>query len=73
MLALTTRTWHDDLLQIDEESWVESGTPESSSVIPWSVETLDHDDVEHWQGSLEDELLTRAVSELTGYVTALEP
>jgi mRNA-degrading endonuclease toxin of MazEF toxin-antitoxin module len=53
VLALTTRTWHDGLVEIADDEWIEGGTPRSSRVVPWSVETLDHGEVDHWQGTLE--------------------
>lgn len=69
VLALTTRTWHDGLVEIQADEWTEGGTPKSSRVIPWSVETLDHGDVDHRQGTLDSEVVNRAVDELTNYVT----
>ena len=70
ILALTTRTWHDDLVEIPEAAWLKGGTPERSRVVPWSVETLEHDDIQHWQGSLESEVGDTAVAELVDYVDA---
>lgn len=69
VLALTTKTWHDGLVPIRDGDWVEGGTPESSHVIPWSVETLDHGDVDYRQGTLKPEVVNRSVDELTDYVT----
>ena len=68
VLALTTRTWHDGLVELDDEDWIEGGTPKRSSVIPWSVETIDHADVDHLQGMLDTEVVNVAVSKLIPYV-----
>lgn len=70
VLALTTRTWHDDLVVIPEDAWITGGTPEPSRVIPWSVGTLEQADVGHWQGTLERSTVDAAVDE---FVRFLEP
>lgn len=46
VLGLTTKSWHDGLIGIDDKSWLDGGTPEPSRIIPWSVETLEHSDVD---------------------------
>lgn len=68
VLALTTRTWHDGFVSLADDDWIEGGTPRSSSVIPWSVETLDQGDVDHWQGTLGVEVVNTAVSKLTEFI-----
>ena len=68
VLALTTRTWHDGLIELRDTSWIEGGTPRSSSIIPWSIETLDHADGDHWQGTLDSEIVNDAVLKLTTFV-----
>lgn len=69
VLALTTRSWHDGLVRIPDDAWIEGGTPKSSSIVPWSVETIDADDIEFRQGRLEAELVDETVTQLTEYVT----
>lgn len=68
VIGLTTKTWHDDLLSIDDEAWLDGGTPEPSKIIPWSVETLEHPDVDFWQGRLAVSVIDEAVDRLVGYL-----
>ena len=60
-LTLTTRSWMDDLIEIPEEAWLRGGTPRRSRIVPWGIQSLDADDVERWQGTIERQLLKRAV------------
>lgn len=41
-LTLTTRTWHDESIPLSAENWVEGGAPEGSSIMPWSISTIQH-------------------------------
>lgn len=68
VLALTTKTWHQEFIPIAADDWVDGGTPKSSSVIPWSVETIEQADIDFWQGTLAESLVTEAVSTLASYV-----
>lgn len=68
VLALTTRTWHDGFVRISEDEWIEGGTPKSSSVVPWGVETIERGDIEFRQGRVESNLVDQTVSELTDYL-----
>ena len=63
-LTLTTRSWLDGLVEIPDEAWVRGGTPEPSRVVPWGVQSLDADDVDRWQGTVESWVVTDAVDEL---------
>ena len=69
VLALTTRSWHDGFVRIPDDAWIEGGTPKSSSIVSWSVETIDADDIEFRQGRLEAELVDETGAQLTEYVT----
>lgn len=65
VVPLTTKSWHDGFVPIPADAWVNGGTPEPSNLVPWSVHTLDEQDVEFWQGTLDTEIVDRAVSILT--------
>lgn len=39
-LTLTTRTWHDESIPLSAEDWVEGGSPEGSSIMPWSIAAI---------------------------------
>lgn len=42
-LTLSSRTWHDDSIPIDDDHWLRGGTPVSSAILPWSVVAIRHD------------------------------
>lgn len=67
-LALTTRTWHDARIQLADEDWVDGGAPESSSIMPWSINAVKTEWVDYRQGTLREEVVERAVARLVEYV-----
>jgi mRNA interferase MazF len=58
------------LVEIPEESWIRGGTPETSRIVPWGVQSLDGDDIDFWQGRLDDATVDKAVAVL---VDELQP
>ena len=68
VLALTSKTWHDGSVPIDDDAWTDGGAPKRSSILPWSVETIEPSDIEHRQGTIERSLVDEAVSKLTTFV-----
>ena len=67
-LSLTTKTWMDGLIDIDPSDWTHGGTPEGSRIVPWAVQSIDSDDIDYWQGRVDDQLLTKGVESLVGYL-----
>ena len=67
-LALTTRTWHDDRIPLTDEDWMTRGAPESSSVMPWSVNSVKREWITERQGTLRETTVDRAVAQLLEYV-----
>ncbi|MFC6723604.1 type II toxin-antitoxin system PemK/MazF family toxin [Halobium palmae] len=67
-LTLTTKTWHEDLVEIPEASWVRGGTPAESRVVPWSVQSIGSGDIDHWQGTLDDSVVDDAVQSFIDYL-----
>ncbi|AQL42310.1 growth inhibitor [Halorientalis sp. IM1011] len=67
-LSLTTRTWHDERIPIDDADWIAGGAPESSSIMPWSVNSIKTEWIEFHQGRLPSDLVDRAVDQLISYV-----
>ncbi len=59
MLALTTRSWLDDVIEIESDAWLVGGTPKQSNVAPWSVQSIDADDIDYWQGRITSSLVDR--------------
>lgn len=67
-LALTTRTWYDERIELASDDWVEGGAPEPSSVMPWSVNAVNGDWISHEQGRLSDGVVRQAITRLTSYL-----
>ncbi|EJN57659.1 type II toxin-antitoxin system PemK/MazF family toxin [Halogranum rubrum] len=64
----TTKTWHDDFIEIPDASWIRGGTPDGSRVVPWGVQSIRSGDIDYWQGTLDDELIDDAVQSLIEYL-----
>jgi mRNA-degrading endonuclease toxin of MazEF toxin-antitoxin module len=56
-LTLTSKSWMNGLIDIPGESWRHGGTPAESRIVPWGVQSLDHEDIDFWQGCLENDLV----------------
>ena len=72
VLSLTTKTWHDGRISIADDDWLDGGTSDDSSILPWSIETLDQADIDYWQGTLSDVVVTEAVDALVTFVRSTE-
>ena len=64
-VTFTTKSWMDGLIDISEESWLRGGTPDESRIVPWGVQSIDHEDIDYWQGRLERDLVDEAVAALS--------
>ncbi|GAB7018980.1 type II toxin-antitoxin system PemK/MazF family toxin [Halostagnicola bangensis] len=67
-LSLTTRTWMEDLVEIPEDAWIRGGTPDDSRIIPWAIQSIDSEDIDFWQGRLDDPLVTKVTDALVDYI-----
>ena len=38
--------------------------PDESRIAPWGVQSMDHDDIDFWQGRLDSDLIDQAVAAL---------
>lgn len=65
-LTLTTKSWMDGLVDIPAESWLRGGTPRESRIVPWGVQSLDSEDIDTWQGRLDEAVVKEAVAALVG-------
>jgi hypothetical protein len=54
----------DGLIDIPEEKWLRGGTPDESRIVSWGVQSIDHEDIDFWQGQVESELVDEAVAAL---------
>lgn len=64
VLTLTSKSWMDGLIEIPEESWLRGGTPDESRIVPWGVQSINHEDIDFWQGRLDNDLVKKAVAAL---------
>jgi mRNA interferase MazF len=62
--TLTTKSWMDGLVDIPEDSWLRGGTPDESRIVPWGVQSIDHEDIDFWQGQVRSEIVEKAVAAL---------
>jgi len=67
-LSLTTRTWYEERIPIEESDWVEGGAPRSSSIMPWSVNAISSDEIDIKQGTLTEPIVTTATEQLSEYI-----
>ena len=63
-VTLTTKFWMDGLIETPDESWVRGGTPAESRIVPWSVQSIDHEDIDFWQSRLDGYLVDQSVAAL---------
>lgn len=63
-VTLTTKSWMDGLIEIPDECWVRGGTPAESRIVPWGVQSIDHEDIDFWQGRLDGDLVDQAAAAL---------
>lgn len=66
-LALTTKTWYDERLPIDEDDLIDGGLPKTGSILPWAVGALGPDEIDRELGTLADAVVDAAVTDLTSY------
>lgn len=52
VLTLTTKSWLDGLIAIDQDEWLKGGTPTESRIVPWAIQSIDHTDIDYWQGAI---------------------
>lgn len=67
-VTLTTKTWYDETIGLEDTDFVKGAVPERSSIVPWGVASLGHDDVTDWFGRIDGEVVDHAVEALTGYL-----
>ncbi|ELZ36115.1 hypothetical protein C471_14937 [Halorubrum saccharovorum DSM 1137] len=47
-------------------SWelLRGGIPDVSRIVPWGVQSIDHEDIDFWHGRLDSDLVDEAVAAL---------
>lgn len=64
-LTLTSKSWMSGLIEIPEASWTHGGTPDESRIVPWGVQSIGREDIDFWQGRIENSLVDEAVDALS--------
>ena len=54
----------DGLIDIPEARWLRGGMPDERRIVPWGVQSIDHEDIDFWQGRLDSDLVDEAVTAL---------
>lgn len=67
-LALTTKTWHEESIPIDGTDLADGGTPEDSSILPWSVVAIPVELVDRKLGKLRESAVDDATRRLCDYI-----
>jgi hypothetical protein len=68
VMTLTTRTWHDERIPLDEEDYVHRRAPEDSSVVPHSVASVKPSLMTDYICRVRDKPLDEAVRTLVEYL-----
>jgi len=63
-LTPTSKSWMDGLIDIPGGSWLRGGTPDETRIVPWSVQSIGHEDIDFWQGRLADDIVDNATTTL---------
>ena len=71
-LTLSTKTWYDERVPIDDDDIIDGGLPKDSSILPWAVTSVDATRVDRELGVLDERLVDEVVRQLGWYI-GLEP
>ncbi len=58
----------EDLVEVPESAWIRGGTPADSRIIPWAVQSIDSEDIDFWQGRLDEPLIAEVTEALVDYI-----
>jgi len=69
-VTLTSKSYHDGFVPIDDADWIRGGTPAESAVVPWGLASPDHDDLDddRYQGRLSAEFVDEVTRATTTYL-----
>ena len=68
VMGLTTRTWYDERIPIEEEEYIHRQAPEGSSIIPHSVASLKPELMTDYVCHIGERPLNEAVETLVDYL-----
>jgi mRNA interferase MazF len=67
-MGLTTKTWYDERIPLEEEDYLHRRAPEKSSIIPHSVASISPNLMTDYICQIRDHPLDEAVDELMSYL-----
>lgn len=67
-MGLTTQTWYDERIPLEEDDYRHRKAPRDSSIVPHAVASLTPALMTDYVGRIRDEPLDRAVETLTEYL-----
>lgn len=55
-ITLTSKSYHEGFVPLDEGDWIRGGMPEDSCVVPWGIASPGHADLDHdrYQGRIAE-------------------
>jgi len=68
VLTLTTKTWYEDRIPIDDADIVDGGLPDHSAVLPWAVSSLDPEHINRELAVLDEGVVDDACDALGEYL-----
>ncbi|WP_049926595.1 type II toxin-antitoxin system PemK/MazF family toxin [Halopiger goleimassiliensis] len=67
-LTLSTKTWYDERVPIDDDDLIDGGLPKESSILPWAVASVEATRVDRELGVLDERLVDEVVGRLGSYI-----
>ncbi|KDE57495.1 growth inhibitor [Halostagnicola sp. A56] len=68
-LTLSTKTWYDERVPIDDDDdIIDGGLPKDSSILPWAVASVDATRIDRELGTLKEPLVDNVVRQLGSYI-----
>lgn len=67
-LTLSTKTWYDERVPIDDDDLVDGGLPKSSSILPWAVASVEATRIDRELGVLAEEIVDEVTEQLGSYI-----
>ncbi|WP_339102625.1 type II toxin-antitoxin system PemK/MazF family toxin [Haloterrigena salinisoli] len=67
-LTLSTKTWYDERVPIDDDDLVDGGLPKSSSILPWAVASVEATRIDRELGVLAEGIVDEVTEQLGSYI-----